>query len=1388
MVLGLVVLIGFATLAFGSLSTGVTGEKSWYWQNPEPQGNALHRIDSVGDSDLWAVGEPGIVLHSSDGGTVWSAQDPETLTALRDVAFVTASTGWVVGDGGVVRKTADGGQTWRTQTVEGTESDLRGIAMVDSQTGWLCGSDGTIRCTSDGGTSWVIQSDEGTRFNDIAAADAQRAWAVGQAGTVWATDDGGTSWALQPNSASEELNAVTFVTSELGFAVGDAGTILRTESGGTTWTTPVSVDSDKNLTDVTFISASIGWAVADDGNILVTHDGGNEWWSATDNQQEPRQALHGVAALGDGATVAVGANGHMLRSLSVGQPWLPQSTEFADLYDVAFDSATQGCAVGAQGAVLHTTNGGATWTALDSGTTASLYGVDCVESGKGWVVGADGTIRTSVDATSWVGQSTPTSQTLYAVDFVDDDHGWIVGSDATVLHTVDGGSVSWEASQVVPSEVETLYAVSFVDTQTGWAVGEGGQIISTTDGGESWVSTPTPTSETLRGITFASSLVGFACGDGGTVLRTQDGGDLWELLEDVGVSSAISLTDIQAIEDTEVIVVGGAAGARSVVRRTTDRGETWTSQAPGAINVPRGVHVSGGSPAPAWIVGDGGMILRATEGVVPTTMMTVSPPAPDGDNGWYVTRPVITLTADVPGLTFYSWVSDTGPWQTYSGTVDSPAEGASELWYYSADPGGEAESPLMAEFKYDATPPSTPTLLVGSSESSDTVVLSWTASVDEPDPPGGSVIYEVRSSGSVVGTTSVNGMTLVGLSAETEYSFTVRAIDEAGNESADSEAASVLTLGASARPPLAVYARSMGHAGALVNWAETSGVVPPFQYRVWRSVAGSPFSAIATVAPSEGRSYADTNAPLFQEVRYGVSITDERGDGAVSTPTTYTTTMSRNLPAPVGITARNTASVTLTWSPSPLAATYHVYRSSASTATPATLTAQPVAVATYHDDTTAPYEEYWYRVASVDDSGNVGIPSPPVYIRTSTQTSTIDPPHGAFNANTSMCAVCHATHLATSPLSLLTGTTTNDAPLCLSCHDGTSASDVLSDYSDASRSSRHAVPFDEFEGDLNCSDCHGVHSAEQTETVKGLLRAGSSQSGNAFCYECHGAEAAAGVRGDLSGFERSAHGTGVVEPPSGTKVVCLGCHISHTSHETSLVPYSAEDRCLGCHSQGVLTGGATDIASKLSGNGADTRHDLRTADSSSTGSRLTCANCHEPHTSTATTPCVDPDRPTTTSTISAIGVTLCLRCHDDALPTSQDTSGWAAAPLAAGGATVTANVAASWESTSVHGDGASVSPQLRVSMAEKGLELVCRDCHDSHGSSNRFMLRESVSSLNGSGSADSLLVVPLAGGGADLRFFCDSCHDVTPAEHPAADLNQFPVDCTACHAHVSGGL
>ena len=92
----------------------------------------------------------------------------------------------------------------------------------------------------------------------------------------------------------------------------------------------------------------------------------------------------------------------------------------------------------------------------------------------------------------------------------------------------------------------------------------------------------------------------------------------------------------------------------------------------------------------------------------------------------------------------------------------------------------------------DTTPPSVPAGLNSPSKTSTSVSLSWNASTDNS---GGSGVagYDVYRNGSLVGSPTSTSYTSTGLAANTAYSFTVRARDNAGNASAQSASISVTT-------------------------------------------------------------------------------------------------------------------------------------------------------------------------------------------------------------------------------------------------------------------------------------------------------------------------------------------------------------------------------------------------------------------------------------------------------------------------------------------------------------------------------------------------------------------------------------------------------------------
>ena len=641
------------------------------------------------------------------------------------------------------------------------------------------------------------------------------------------------------------------------------------------------------------------------------------------------------------------------------------------------------------------------------------------------------------------------------------------------------------------------------------------------------------------------------------IKKTTDGGSTWTT-ETVGTTGAIYA--MKFITPSLGFHVGGAGGTTpSFVRRTIDGGSTWTTQTPGTFNVPYGLDFSDANNG--WLVGDGGMVLRTTDSIPPVTTMAVSTSAPDGTNGWYVTTP--TVSVDEPAITYYSWVASTGPWATYSLPLERAVAGTSTLRYYSVDPGGNVEVLKSGSVRFDATPPATVGTPTVTPVATGTVTVSWPGSFDTVS---GLSYYRVLVNGSIAATSAATTTTVSGLATETAYSVTISAVDAAGNLSVASPAASAITLAQNARPPFAVYAHSAGESGTFVDWTEATGTVAPVSYRVWRSTDGGGFSALATVSAGVPRSFEDTRAPFFKALVYGVSVVDARGEGPISAPTALASTLSTAQPPPAVVTAKNTASVLVTWTPVafPADARYNVYRATTSTESPTLMTPSPVTEPSFHDTSVAAFTEYWYRIATVDASGNVGVIGRPVFIRTEATTSSAAP-HGAYTQDSSFCALCHSAHTSSSTATLaqepgasasptrfglLQGGVTIDAQLCFSCHDGTSASDIRRYYDDPSRTSRHAVGADE--GDLVCSNCHDVHSAEQTGSVKGLLRSKGVESGNEYCYTCHGATAGTIVGGDMRGFDGSAHATATIDPAAGSKVVCLGCHVGHSSREPRL--------------------------------------------------------------------------------------------------------------------------------------------------------------------------------------------------------------------------------------------
>jgi photosystem II stability/assembly factor-like uncharacterized protein len=262
--------------------------------------------------------------------------------------------------------------------------------------------------------------------------------------------------------------------------------------------------------------------------------------------------LKGVASPTTAEQVVVGDAGTILRTSDTGANWAPvASGTTQNLESIAFSDLRTGVAVGAGGTLLRTTDVGRSWAPVASGTTQNLFRV-AFSGSVGLAVGANGTVlRSSDTGATWQPVASNTTSDLHGVAFASSAVAIAVGADG-VFRSADSG-LSWMR---LPGTALDLQGVAFSDGSHGVAVGDRG-IARTIDGGQTWnasVSGGLPSA--LRSVAFFDANHGYAVG-AGDVWGTSDGGASWGVMVDRSISSS-GLGDIVYSSGAKGVLVGGA--------------------------------------------------------------------------------------------------------------------------------------------------------------------------------------------------------------------------------------------------------------------------------------------------------------------------------------------------------------------------------------------------------------------------------------------------------------------------------------------------------------------------------------------------------------------------------------------------------------------------------------------------------------------------------------------------------------------------------------------------------------------------------------------------------------------------------------------------------------
>lgn len=206
----------------------------------------LRAIKFFGVDEGVAVGEasaafPTGCLMTSDGGETWVPQKGDVSLGWQGADFREAEHGILVGERGRIALSNDF-EVLRSRNDRRSLRGVRAVKFAEGLTAWAVGDGGLVLKSSNGGVSWESPSQalpiEVGVFTDFRAVATRgnSVWIAGSpGGRVWHSADDGLSWTAQPTGESQPMNALTFLSEQVGVAVGAFGTILRTEDGGASW-------------------------------------------------------------------------------------------------------------------------------------------------------------------------------------------------------------------------------------------------------------------------------------------------------------------------------------------------------------------------------------------------------------------------------------------------------------------------------------------------------------------------------------------------------------------------------------------------------------------------------------------------------------------------------------------------------------------------------------------------------------------------------------------------------------------------------------------------------------------------------------------------------------------------------------------------------------------------------------------------------------------------------------------------------------------------------------------------------------------------------------------------------------------------------------------------
>jgi photosystem II stability/assembly factor-like uncharacterized protein len=270
--------------------------------------------------------------------------------------------------------------------------------------------------------------------------------------------------------------------------------------------------------------------------------------------------LTSVEYLSASTIVAVGWNGSIIRTSNGGVNWsFYRYNTLRDFRKVQFVNQNIGYAVGDSSLMLKTTDGGISWTRLNYYSSNHLLDLHFVDEATGYVTMISGLLKTTNGGSNFNQLVIPGYSGWY-VHFVDEVTGY--SGNSKVFKTTNSGA-NWVELATIQG-----YECNFVNNNTGFLSGSG-IIHRTTNGGVNWQSVSVPNNSLNLNIKFVDEITGYAAGNSYIIIKTTNAGLNWFSISTN--QSILNYNDINLLGQQNVVSVGQVG----MITISSNSGNNW---------------------------------------------------------------------------------------------------------------------------------------------------------------------------------------------------------------------------------------------------------------------------------------------------------------------------------------------------------------------------------------------------------------------------------------------------------------------------------------------------------------------------------------------------------------------------------------------------------------------------------------------------------------------------------------------------------------------------------------------------------------------------------------------------------------------------------------------